>query len=95
MLKSNPTFHKRIPIIINVLHETKFVYMCFQSVDLVGCHRRSTYPHAQDFQCPTEDGLVKGPPCTAKQGDTFKLHVEFVNLTISDMTQVEYWECCV
>jgi len=63
-----------------------------KSVDLVGCHRRSTYPHAEDFRCSSENGVVKGPPCTAKQGDTFKLHVEFVNLTISDMTQYAWWE---
>ena len=59
-----------------------------QSVDLIGCHRRSTFPEKEDFRCPLEDGMVQGPPCTAKKGDTFKLHVEFVNLTISDMTQV-------
>jgi hypothetical protein len=34
--------------------------------------------------------MVQGPPCTAKKGDTLKLHVEFVNLTISDMTQVRW-----
>merc|ERR1711892_118705 len=64
-----------------------------KSVDLVGCHRRSSYPESEDFRCPLEEGnLVKGPPCTAKKGDTFKLHVEFDNLTISDMTQYAWWE---
>jgi len=63
-----------------------------KSVDLVGCHRRSTYPHQEDFKCSSQDGMLKGPPCTAKKGDTFELHVEFVNLTVSDMTQYAYWE---
>ena len=58
-------------------------------MDLVGCHRRSSYPDREDFRCPIEDGIVvQGPPCTAMRGDTFKLHVEFTNISVSDMTQV-------
>eukprot|EP00092_Neocalanus_flemingeri_P008674 GFUD01009344.1.p1 GENE.GFUD01009344.1~~GFUD01009344.1.p1 ORF type:complete len:182 (-),score=36.58 GFUD01009344.1:145-690(-) len=63
-----------------------------KSVDLIGCHRRSTYPVSEDFLCPTEEGVVKGPPCTAKKGDSPTLYVEFDNLTISDMTQYAWWE---
>ena len=59
-------------------------------MDLVGCHRRSTYPDKEDFRCSYEEGVVKGPPCTAKKGDTFKLHVHFDNLRVRNLTQVTF-----
>ena len=59
-----------------------------KSADLVGCHRRSTYPDKKDFWCSFKENVVVGPPCTAKKGDTLELVVKFQNLTVADMTQV-------
>merc|ERR1739844_46922 len=36
-----------------------------QSMKMLGCHRRSTFPHSENFRCDAkESGLERmGPPC--------------------------------
>merc|ERR1712228_883794 len=57
-----------------------------QTTDIIGCHRRSTYPD-QDFRCDGSDG----PPCTVERGDTVLLNVTWANPGIKNMTQSTVW----
>eukprot|EP00092_Neocalanus_flemingeri_P029649 GFUD01032195.1.p1 GENE.GFUD01032195.1~~GFUD01032195.1.p1 ORF type:complete len:174 (-),score=57.44 GFUD01032195.1:111-632(-) len=58
-----------------------------QAADIVGCHRRSTYPNIQNFRC---EGTV-GPPCTVERGDTVMLDVAWNNPGVANMTQSTVW----
>jgi len=40
-----------------------------KTADIVGCRRRPSYPHGQDFRCT---GTL-GPPCIVQRGDTVHL----------------------
>ena len=46
-----------------------------ETVDILDCRRRSTYPELEDFRC---DGK-KGPPCTLFKGDNVNVTVEWKN----------------
>ena len=37
----------------------------YQNVEIDGCHRRSSYPHDQNFWCKGLDG----PPCTVLRSE--------------------------
>ena len=63
---------------------TAFIH---QTADIIGCHRRSSYPNDQKFRC---DGTV-GPPCTVERGDTVLLDVAWNNPGIANMTQSTVW----
>ena len=54
-----------------------------QSLDVSGCHHRSTYPEYEDFWC--EGDL--GPPCTAVTGDTLSINMELLNHGVGNLTQ--------
>ena len=80
----------------NVIEVIKFVdeikhkmwnIVSLQSADIIGCHRRSTYPYRQDFTC---DGTV-GPPCFVERGDTVFLDVNWFNPGVANMTQSTVW----
>ena len=58
-----------------------------EKADIIGCRRRSTYPHLEDFRCEGS----KGPPCTVFRGDTVNLDVQWNNNGIRDMTQSTHW----
>jgi len=51
-----------------------------QSVDVVGCQRRSTFPHSEQFRCEALDG----PPCTVRHGDTVDLSIFFNHTGIAE-----------
>jgi len=44
-----------------------------ESVSILGCHRRSTYPHKENFRC---EG-AKGPPCTTRKEETITFNLAF------------------
>lgn len=46
-----------------------------QSVHMLGCHRRSSYPDRENFRC--KDGGNVGPPCTTRHGEIFYLDFTF------------------
>jgi len=58
-----------------------------KSVDVIGCKRRSTFPHKQNFRC---DGTT-GPPCFVARGETVHLDVTWDNPGVSNMTQSAVW----
>jgi len=58
-----------------------------QTADVLGCHRRSSYPHRQKFRC---DGTI-GPPCIVERGDTVHLDVSWMNPGVGNMTQSTVW----
>eukprot|EP00088_Acartia_fossae_P056718 TRINITY_DN6606_c0_g1_i5.p1 TRINITY_DN6606_c0_g1~~TRINITY_DN6606_c0_g1_i5.p1 ORF type:complete len:171 (-),score=15.07 TRINITY_DN6606_c0_g1_i5:132-644(-) len=62
-----------------------------QHMDINGCHRRSTYPHLQDFRC---DGM-KGPPCTVLRGQEVTLDVTWKDLGHKNLTQNVVWQSFV
>jgi len=54
-----------------------------QSLDISGCHRRSSYPEYEDFWCEGETG----PPCTGLTGDTLSIEIELKNPGFTNLTQ--------
>jgi len=52
-----------------------------QSVKMPGCHRRSTFPHSQNFRCDAthNDLELMGPPCTTQHNGTFYMDVVFTH----------------
>jgi len=59
-----------------------------QSVELQGCHRRSTYPHKQDFWCDKN----RGPPCTLLRGETAVMKIVWKDFGHRHLTQAVYWQ---
>jgi len=59
-----------------------------ESVDIEGCHRRSSYPVKQDFVCK---GKI-GPPCTVVRGETVNLKVVWKDEGHNSLTQSVKWE---
>jgi len=59
-----------------------------ESVDIEGCHRRSTYPSSKDFRC---DGK-EGPPCTVIRGETVYLDVTWKDKGHTNLTQDVVWQ---
>merc|ERR1719495_1041500 len=62
-----------------------------QSVRMMGCYRRSTYPHLQDFWCKGKHG----PPCFTKRGDTMHLEITWRDPGHHNLTQSVHWQSVV
>jgi len=59
-----------------------------QSIDIIGCRRRSTYPGLQNFRCKG----MQGPPCTVNRGDTVELNVAWKDNGHQNLTQAVHWQ---